>query len=333
MRLTAIRLAVWQPRRRLAVLACALACLLPHPARCQLSTAQADAMRRQIGSRIEAMTIFGGDFALAGGSYGFSGNGDTRIDVSKFGGAGDVGDPRPLGPSGLAWQPRLQGSMGTVDATSGIPSGPLAGGSSRFKSFAVQFGLGARVWFNDRFSVAPTLTGMYGHTSNEYTQNGPHSPAALASARQLGLAGSSENTWTLRPALNLQYQFTWDRTIVTLSSDPAFFHTESFSTSNAHDIVVGDSASLASEIDLDIPLGRQLFGHELRSGGYFSRTELFDDLKEGLGTQHIYEAHGRLVLDYLHQFWKVQWVGIGGSYLWGSNFTGWTVGADVMMRF
>ncbi len=29
---------------------------------------------------------------------------------------------------------------------------------------------------------------------------------------------------------------------------------------------------------------------------------------------------------------KVQWIGIGGSYVWGTHVTGWTVGADVAFR-
>jgi hypothetical protein len=44
-------------------------------------------------------------------------------------------------------------------------------------------------------------------------------------------------------------------------------------------------------------------------------------------------VHGRLALDFLNQLWKVQWIGIGASYLFGSNITGWSVGADVTFRF
>jgi hypothetical protein len=49
------------------------------------------------------------------------------MDVSKFAGAGDVGDPQKLGDLDVAWQPRLQGSIGYVDATSDIRAGPLKG--------------------------------------------------------------------------------------------------------------------------------------------------------------------------------------------------------------
>jgi len=71
----------------------------------------------------------------------------------------------------------------------------------------------------------------------------------------------------------------------------------------------------------------------MRTGGFFSRTELYGDLEHGLNTDHVYEIHGRLVLDFLSQLWIVKWIGVGGSYLWGSNFNGWSVGADVELKF
>jgi hypothetical protein len=292
-------------------------------------------MRDGIGNRVEALTILGGDFGLAGGSYRFGGTDDSNsdIDVTKFGGAGDVGDPKPLGTSGIKWQPRLQGSMGYVDAKARPNSGVLAGGTNEFRTFAIQFGAGARFWFDDHLSLAPTLMGMYGHTTSEFRAAGPVLQANLARANGMGLVGWNEGTWTIRPAVNIQYLFTWDRTIFTLSSDPTYFHTETFSSSDARDVVDGNSGSIANKIDIDIPIGTYVYGHQLRTGGYFSRTELFGGLKEGLDTQHLYEAHGRLVLDFLNQLWKFQWIGIGGSYVWGPNCTGWTVGADIAFRF
>ena len=63
------------------------------------------------GNHIEALTILGGDFGLSDGSFKSTGDGmfrrteysDTQLDVTKIGGAGDVGDPRPLGSSGIGW--------------------------------------------------------------------------------------------------------------------------------------------------------------------------------------------------------------------------------------
>jgi len=306
--------------------------LLPDPGACRFPPGQASVLRNTISTSVEALTILGGDFALAGGEYRFTGTTNTELNVSKFGGSGDVGDPRGLGDVDIGWQPRLQGNTGFVDATSDIRSGPQKGGASRFKSFGIEFGMGARFWLSDSLSLAPTFTGIYGHTSNEYVPGGTSPQTNLTQASRMGLVGWSESTWTARPALNVQYLVNRVRTVITLSSDATFFHTGSFSSSNSKDFVNGDSASLVNKIDVDIPLGWHLCGHELRTGGYFSRTDLFGDVTVGLDTEHLYEAHGRVVLDFLNQLWKVQWMGVGGSYLRGANFRGWTAGADVQFR-
>jgi hypothetical protein len=89
----------------------------------------------------------------------------------------------------------------------------------------------------------------------------------------------------------------------------------------------------ANKIDVDYPLGVELWGHELRTGGYFSRTDLFGGLESGMNTDAYYDAHLRLTLDFLGELWKVKWLGIGVSHLWGGDFTGWSYGVDAAFRF
>ena len=328
-------------RSCLLAVASMLSGLLPRVAAGQFTPEEMSQVRRAASSRIEALTILGGDFGLSGGSLSLTSPSpfqpgprtDTSLRVSKFGGDGDVGDPRPLDGLPIAWQPQLQGNMGYLDSANRIHVKLLEGDVSTFRNYSIQFGGGARFWLGERFSLAPSLMGMYGHTSNEYAANSPFMRSNLQRATQLGLVDWNVDTWTLRPALDLQYLVRWERAIITLTSDPTYFHTRSFRSSNAGVSLNGNSGSLDTKIDLDVPLGRNLFGHELHTGGYLSRTDLFGGLKAGLDTQHINEIHGRLVLDYLNQLWKFQWIGIGASYLWGPNMTGWAVGADIAFHF
>lgn len=305
------------------------------PTRAQLTPGEINQLRNTIGDRIEAATILGGDFGVSGAS--FSGFNNVNLTLQKFGGAGDIGDPKPLGDLGIGWQPRLQGSMGYLSSKKDFNNPAqvnLDGTDSKYHSFAIQFGGGARFWFNDHLSIAPTLMGMYGYTENTFYPNNNANAAALQpAARAAGLVDWNADTWTIRPAMDFQYVYTWHRTIFTFNSDPTYFHTESFSASNPNVNVNGNSETWENKIDVDVPLGRQLWGHELRTGGYFSRTEFYGDLKNGLNTDHMYEIHPRIVLDFLGELWKVQWIGIGGSYLWGSNFNGWSFGADIAFRF
>jgi hypothetical protein len=288
-----------------------------------------------VGPRVEALTVLGGDYGLSGAKYKTTGGGnsDTHIDVSKFGGSGDVGDPMPLGDLGVGWQPRLQGSMGTLNAEKKFTDGTLNGDRNKYETFAIQFGGGARFWFNDQLSIAPTFMGMYGHTRNSYEAESPFGQRYAPQAGQMGLINWNIDTWTIRPALNAQYVFVFGRTLLTLASDFTYFHTESFNSSSSVYSVNGDSETWRNLIDVDVPTGVQLFGHELRTGGFFARTEFFNDIEQGLNTDHMYEVHGRVVLDFLNQLWKVQWIGLGASYLWGSNFEGYSIGADVAFRF
>jgi hypothetical protein len=306
----------------------------------QITPDVADQVRAGLENRIEALSILGGDFGLSDGTFRSRGqiepletDIDVKYDVAKFGGSGDVGDPQPLGDSGISWQPRLQGNMGYLDSRYEMGSGPLTGDTSKVTTAAIEFGGGARFWFGDSFSVAPTLMGMYGHSSDDYEVRSAFMSANLIPATQLGLVDWSINTWTLRPALNVQYLIRFGRNTLTLSSDPTYFHTQGFGASNGNVRINGDSGSVDNKIDLDVPLGIQLFGHELHTGGYLSRTELLGDLQDGLGVAHMNEVHGRLVLDFLHQLWKVQWIGLGASYVDGTNIHGWAVGADVAFRF
>ena len=294
--------------------------------------AQLSVFKNTTSDRIEAATILGGDFGLNAAT--FQGDNGTSVDLQKFGGMGDVGDPKQLWSLPIGWQPQLQGSMSYLTSTRDFNSGPLIHSQSKIHDYFIQFGGGARLWFSDSFSIAPTIMGMYGQTKNDfYAQYNPFANANHLAARQAGLVDYSVDTWTVRPALNLQYVYTWHRAICTLSSDPTLFHTESFNSSNPNVSVNGDSETWMNKIDIDIPLAKNLFGHELRTGGYISRTDIFGDMKNGIGKNCLYEAHGRLVLDYLNQLWKVQWIGIGASYLWGDGFTGYSYGLDIAFRF
>ncbi len=296
-------------------------------------------LRNTVGNRIEAATILGGDFGMTGASYNRGSEGN--LSLSKFGGWGDIGDPQQLGELPIAWQPQLQGEMGYLVATRNFTAADtyegnsLEGSFSRFHDFSIQFGGGPRLWFNDSFSIAPTVMGMYGHTENTFDPNVNAFAATIQqSARDLGLVDYDVDTWTIRPAADFQYIYTWRRTIFTLNSDPAYFHTESFNASNPNVNVNGNSETWMNKIDVDVPLGKDLWGHELRTGGYFSRTEFYGDIQNGLGLNHLYEIHGRVVLDYLNQLWKVQWIGLGASYLWGNNgFSGYSYGLDIAFQF
>ncbi len=325
--------------RRMTLAAAVLLSALPVAARAQISANQAALIQSLIGPRVDALTILGGDFGLSDGEFnsrqGRTSAAAVPVDtsVTKFGGDGEIGSPQPLGDLSIGWQPLLQGNMGYLESRTRVPDRGGSVATNEFRTVAVEFGGGVRLWTTRRLSFAPTVMVLYGRTDDDYRVTGPSAASNVAQLRQLGLVDWSVSTWSLRPAMNVQYVLPLGRTLVTFSSDTAGFFTHGFARSNAHLRVGGDSGFVTSKIDLDIPLGVELYGHELRTGGYVSRTDLLGALQQGLGVQHLNELHGRLVLDFLNQLWGVQWIGLGASYLWGTNLSGWTVGADVEFHF
>ncbi len=317
----------------------ALLCTLSGAARAQISPAQAALIQGAIGPRVQALTILGGDFGLSDGEFhsrelrGALPELPVDTSVSKFGGDGEVGAPRALGVLHIAWQPLVQGNLGYLDSRTRLSGATSGAATNEFRTLAVEFGGGVRLWTTDRLSFAPTVMVLYGHTDDDYSVSSASRPSSLPQLRALGLIDWGIDTWSLRPALNVQYVLPVSSTILTFSSDAVGFFTHGFGRSNIHLRVGGDSGFVTNKIDVDIPLGVELFGRELHTGGYLSRTDLLGDLRQGLDVQHLNELHGRLVLDFPQPYWGMQWIGLGASYLWGTHIEGWTVGADVQFFF
>lgn len=288
---------------------------------------------------VAATTVLAGGSGARGGWFSSSTSAvDADLDLAKFGGSGDIGDPRPLGLFGMEWQPRLQGAIGYLTLENHFNTGLLAGDKNEYETFAVEFGGGARFWFNEHWSLAPTISAIYGHTKNDFTANSTFSQANYDAADQAGLINWDVDTWTIVPGTELAYQRTWKRTTFTLSSTYTFFHTQDFYSSSTVVDINSNSQTWENKLDVDVPTGMRLFNRELHVGGYYSWTGFYGDLsngfsESGLDVNDVNEIHGRVVLDYLNKLWKVKWLGVGGSYFWGEQFNGWSVGADVAFKF
>jgi len=305
----------------------------------QLAPEVVSQFNRSVTLSIDATTVLAGDNAFGGGSFWAStSRADADLNVSKFGGSGDVGDPRPLGLLGIQWQPRLQGSMGYLTYKNDFKAAPLSGDENKYTTYAVDFGGGARFWFDDHLSLAPTISGIYGHTKNNYNAFSSLSRANYAAADQAGLINWDVDTWTIVPATELSYQWTWRRVTFTASSSFTYFHTEDFHSSSSKVSIKSDSETWENKFDVDVPIGVTLLSREVHVGGYYSWTGFYGDLRDGfsesqLKVNGVNEIHGRVVLDVLNKLWRLKWLGVGGSYFCGDHFAGWSVGVDASFKF
>jgi hypothetical protein len=291
-----------------------------------------DQFNRVVGTRVEALTILGGDYGASGGLYKFRGGNVADLEISKLGGGGMVAAPRPLGEGEVTWAPVVQGNIGRLGVANEFRSGYLQGNRMKYEVLAVQLGGGARFYFNEHFSLAPTFSAIYGHTENQFLPQN-----AVGTAVQTVASGTyvdwTLDTWSVVPSLDAKYQWNWGRTTFEFSSRYNFFHTESFASSSPVINIQGDSHTWENKLDVDVPLGWKLFGQELHTGGYLGRTELFGGVADGMNENHVNIVNGRLVLDLAGKLWKVQWLGLGYSYFFGEHFEGWSAGATVRFQF
>jgi len=298
-------------------------------------TLPADALEQfqhVIGNRVEAVTILGGDYAAAGGIYTFRSGSLADLSITKIGGGGAVASPRPLCLGSLQWAPVLQGNLGMVSAVNTFQTGYLEGNKMTFNTLAVAAGGGLAIYFTKRLSFSTTISGMYERVQNEFEPNNANGDFVVAVGRGT-VVDWTLDLWSVVPGGELDYEWTWRRTIFELSSRASFFHTESFESSSPVVGVNGDSTTWVNKLDVDVPLGLMIFGSELHTGGFFARTDLFGNAARGMNTGYLYTADGRLVFDFLGKLWKVRWVGLGASYFWGHDFSGWSAGLDLRLKF
>jgi hypothetical protein len=282
-------------------------------------------------NHIESFIILGGDYGASGGVYAFRGSSDLNLSVDKAGGSGDIGEPKPLGDSGLKWNPYVSGNIGYVSSSGNDVPAPLSGNTFDVSMIGGELGGGARFWFSDRFSMASGLSGIYGRTRQTFNALTDTGKTYLPAMQQAGWVDWRLDTWTAVPSLDAKYLWSAGRTNFYLQSVFSYYHTESFNNSTVVDIN-GNSQTWKNTLDVDVPLGWMLFGHELHTGGHLDQMGLFGNFRDGLDTGHLSTVNGRLVLDMLNSLKMVSWLGLGVSYTWSGNLSGWSVGISMRLK-
>ena len=291
-----------------------------------------DQFEHTTGDRVEAVTILGGDYSAASGIYTFRSGSIADLNITKFGGGGDIGEPMELGIACIRWVPIIQGNVGHIVAVNQFEQGYLNGNDTTYSVTSVQFGGGARFYLTDHWSLAPSMTGIYGHTENEFKSHNLVGDTVKKLA-QGTFVDWQIDTWSVAPAFEVKYEWQWYRTAFELSSHYTFFHTESFKTTSPLVNVTGESQTWENRLDIDIPTGLKIWERELHTGGFLSRSQLFGGIASGLNDNHINTVNGRFVFDFKGKLWKVRWLGFGASYFFGGHFDGWSAGADVRFDF
>jgi hypothetical protein len=287
-----------------------------------------------IGNRVETLSILDTQSGATGGLFRSKTN-DTDVQVTNLSGRGMVAGPWALGNSGLRWAPVFEGGIGRALYENTFDSGALLGNRSTIETLAVSIGGGARFIFLDYFSLTPTFGLIYAHSENEFnarTDVGRQVASLLNDTR----LNWEADTLTLVPGLEGRYEETFGPVTLLVSSLFKYYDTRPIQRSTTALSFESESQSWENKLDVDVALPLHVFGRPFHVGGYFARADLFGGLEQAFGTDYIYKAHGRVVLDIqnaIPKFGWVKWIGLGGGYFWSNNFSGYSFGIEVRLDF
>ena len=296
---------------------CAGLCLTG-TANAQLTPAQTSRLNDFFGDRAEVGIVLGASDSAGGGSYtvdGRNGLDDFEFSLFKFGGSAELGDARPLGNSGVMWNPYVFGTIGYISGDNDVV------GSIDLKESAlgINFGGGMALHLTERFTVTPYVGVIYGHYDVELKNS-------------VTILDDTVDTIGATPGIGLAYKLPVGRNTLTFGAKYTFFGTTDIGDSDIED-AGGSSHILEQRIDADVPLNAELWGCRLHTGGYVSLTEALGDIGDSMNSDWWVTVHPRLLFDVTGKLWKMDRIGLGASYIKGDHFDGWDIGVDVSFKF
>ena len=285
------------------------------------------------GSRVETLSILGGEDGASGGLYSYENN-KNELNVSKAGGRGTIGDPSRIGDTDMYWLPFLGGSIGYSEAQNRFNNTPiLLNNTELYTSFAMGFEAGVRILLTKEISIGPMMGVIYSHANSKFT---PGTELGLKLKQNFAkqLVDWNMDTISAVPSIDIQYEKIFDKDWrLTLSSRYDWFKTWDVASSSKYLSLSGNSSYWENKVDLDIRLPLKVLGFPLHTGGFVSAGILGGDIRDTINTNAMYTFNGRLVVGDLTGLWKVNWLGIGVSYIKSETFHGLSYGIDARLLF
>jgi hypothetical protein len=300
-------------------------------AQAQVTPEQKSLLKEFFANRAETAIILSGSDSIGGGNFTVESdrNDDIEFSLLKLGGSGQLGNPRPMGDTGVKWSPYLRGVVGFASADNEIKFGTLAGNDLEETTFAVQFGGGVTFWMTDHLRVTPSVGVLYGYYETELDDS---TPAGTAAKPILDL---ELQTLGATPGIELAYAIPAGKITFDLSTKYTLYATGDISDDDKSNGLEADGTTHVWEnkVDVDIPLGLEMFNCQWHTGGFVGHTALFGDVTDSLATDNYFTIHPRFVANTEGKLWKVSRLGLGASYYVGEDFSGWDIGVEVNFKF
>jgi len=333
------------------ILTCLALSLIAPTARAQLPPGALEQLDTAIGQRVEATAILGTQNVASRAGLGWTLN-NTSGSIYKIPWETELRSPLPLSATNqlwsplferppddtnfnigtyLSWAPVFEGGVGYGHFADDFDSSVLAGNESDYDTIALALGLGPRIYFgNSGFSILPTFSMLYAYTQNNFHA---YTPAGEAVVKNGQYVNWNVNTYSLAPAFEFRYKKTFGRWTPQFTSTCAYFNTRPITRSTDSLSFESQSDAWANKIDLDYLTRWKLLNTPMHFGGDIARTDLYQGLRNALGTSYYYQTDGRITFDILGRIWKVNTVGVSGGYFWCGAFHGYSVGLEGSLQF
>jgi Solitary outer membrane autotransporter beta-barrel domain len=304
-----------------------------------------------IGQRVEATAIIGTQDVATRAGLGWTLN-NTAGAIYKIPWETEMKDPSPLDASNelwaplferppgdtnfnigsyLRWAPVFEGGIGYGSFADDFSSSVLEGNESDYYTVALSLGLGPRLYFGDSgFSILPSFSLLYAYTENDFKANTPAGEAVVANGQYVNWW---VNTISAVPQFEFRYKKTFGRWTPLFSSTFAYFNTRPITRSTDALSFRSQSEAWANKVDLDFLTSWKPVTFPMHVGADFSRTDLYDGLRNALNTSYYYQTDGRITFDILGRIWKVKSVGVTGGYFWCGAFHGYSIGLEGSAQF
>jgi hypothetical protein len=312
---------------RALALAGALAVSAPAWAQ-SLSPDAEGAFKRALEARIEGVTVLSGTAGSSAGLFRWKFS-DIDLSVSKLNGLGDVGDPSPIGETGLAWNGVLGGAIASFTAHNRFLDTPLEGNQARTSGTVLSFEGGGHVYFGLGLSSRITLGLIYGRVKHDFDAETPIGQEVV----DAGLGKWSLDTLTLAPSADLAWRRPFGRFTFQPSTRLIYFRTQQLRSSTDLLDVTGNSTSWNNQMDLDYKSPLQVSSYPIHFGAQFNRFDLGGTMRDGLKTDYFYSAELRALAELHGDLSIISYLGPTATYFWSNKFSGWSWAIQVNLKF
>ncbi len=304
-----------------------------------------------IGQRVEATAILGTQNVASRAGFGWTLN-NTSGSIYKIPWETELRSAVPIGATNqlwsplferppddtnfdigtyLSWAPVFEGGVGYGHFSDYFNNSVLAGNQSDYNTIALALGLGPRIYFGDSgFSILPTFSMLYAYTQNNFHA---HTGAGEAVVENGQYVNWNVNTYSLAPGFEFRYKKTFGRWTPQFTSTFVYFNTRPITRSTDSLSFESQSDAWANKVDLDYLTQWKPLDAPMHFGADIARTDLYQGLRNALGTSYYYQTDGRIMFDILGRIWKVQTVGVSGGYFWCGAFRGFSIGLEGSMQF